>query len=39
MTTVRIHILERKADRHRQHAKHLSIPHGAGSEKEELSTS
>ena len=37
--TLRIHILERKADRHTQHAKHLSTPHGAGSKKEGLSTS
>ena len=35
---LRIHILERKAGRHTQHAKHLSIPHGAGSRKEGAST-
>ena len=35
---LRIHILEKKADRHTQHAKLLSIPRGAGSRKEGPST-
>ena len=35
---LRIHILERKADRHTQHAKLLSVPRGAGSRKEGPST-